>query len=109
ELPYMALQTGERLEFDDFYKEMPFLHAPPVRSVCSGPVTYIGQEETGKDLADFRASLAEADVQPADAFFCELAPGWLEHFFHNEYYPDDEAYLLALADAMKHEYRAIVD
>jgi methionine synthase II (cobalamin-independent) len=33
----------------------------------------------------------------------------LEHFFHNEYYPADEQYLFALADAMKHEYKAIVD
>ena len=40
---------------------------------------------------------------------CVLAPGWLEHFFHNEYYPNDEEYLFALADAMKHEYKAIVD
>ncbi len=38
-----------------------------------------------------------------------LAPGWLEHFFHNEYYPNDEEYIFALADAMKHEYKAIVD
>ena len=40
---------------------------------------------------------------------CVLAPGWLEHFFHNEYYSNDEQYLFALADAMKHEYKAIVD
>ena len=40
---------------------------------------------------------------------CVLAPGWLEHFFHNEHYPNDEEYIFALADAMKHEYKAIVD
>jgi len=40
---------------------------------------------------------------------CVLAPGWLEHFFYNEYYPDDRAYLFALADAIHEEYKAIVD
>src|SRR5437016_657588 len=40
---------------------------------------------------------------------CVLAPGWLEHFFYNEYYRTDEEYLFALADAIKHEYKAIVD
>ena len=40
---------------------------------------------------------------------CVLAPGWLEHFFHNEYYANDEQYFFALADAMKHEYKAVVD
>jgi 5-methyltetrahydropteroyltriglutamate--homocysteine methyltransferase len=40
---------------------------------------------------------------------CVLAPGWLEHFFFNEHYKTDEEYLFALADAIGHEYRAIVD
>jgi 5-methyltetrahydropteroyltriglutamate--homocysteine methyltransferase len=40
---------------------------------------------------------------------CALAPGWLEHFFHNEYYRNDEEYVFALADAFRHEYKAIVD
>jgi 5-methyltetrahydropteroyltriglutamate--homocysteine methyltransferase len=40
---------------------------------------------------------------------CVLAPGWLEHFFYNEHYKTDEEYLFALADAMKHEYKAVVD
>jgi methionine synthase II (cobalamin-independent) len=31
------------------------------------------------------------------------------NFLENDYYPDDEAYVFAVADAMKHEYRAIVD
>jgi len=106
---FMALQTGERLEFADFYKEMPFMATPSERAICAGPITYIGQDEVKKDLADFRSALAEANVQPEEMFMCELAPGWLEHFFHNEHYSNDEEYLFALADAIKHEYKAIVD
>jgi len=109
EAAYMSLQTGERLEFAEFYKEMPFLPTPKERAVCSGPIRYIGQEEVKHDLEFFRAALKEAGVNPPETFMCVLAPGWLEHFFYNEYYATDEEYLFALADAMKHEYKAVVD
>jgi 5-methyltetrahydropteroyltriglutamate--homocysteine methyltransferase len=109
EPPFMALATGERLEFAEFYKDLTFMASSGEKAVCSGPIAYTGQEEVKQDLATFRAALAEANVQPEETFMCELAPGWLEHFFHNEHYPNDEAYLFALADAMKHEYKAIVD
>ena len=38
-----------------------------------------------------------------------IAPGTLEHWMKNEYYPTDEAYLFAIADAMHEEYKAIVE
>jgi 5-methyltetrahydropteroyltriglutamate--homocysteine methyltransferase len=109
EAPFMAMETNERIEFADFYKEMQFLPAPPVRAVCSGPVNYIGKDEVQRDIQLFKAALAKADVKTEEAFMCVLAPGWLEHFFYNEYYKTDEEYLFALADAIKHEYKAIVD
>ncbi len=109
EAPFMALQTGERIEFADFYEDLNFLASPGERVVCSGPIKYIGQEEVKRDLQEFRAALAEANVQPEDTFMCVLAPGWLEHFFYNEHYANDEEYLFALADAIKDEYKAIVD
>jgi 5-methyltetrahydropteroyltriglutamate--homocysteine methyltransferase len=109
EAPFMALGTGERIEFAEFYKEMQFMPAAPERVICSGPISYIGQEEVAKDLDLFKATLAEANVKIEEAFMCVLAPGWLEHFFYNEHYSDDEEYLFALAEAIKHEYKAIVD
>jgi len=109
EAPYMALQTNERIEFADFYRDLQFLPAPSDRVVCNGPVKYIGHEEIKKDLALFKSTLTEANVKVEEAFMCVLAPGWLEHFFYNEYYSTDEEYLFALADAIKHEYKAIVD
>jgi 5-methyltetrahydropteroyltriglutamate--homocysteine methyltransferase len=106
---FMTLQTGERLEFADFYKEMPFLPATQDRAICAGPIAYTGHEEVRKDLEFFRAALAESGARPEETFMCVLAPGWLEHFFLNEYYSSDEEYIFALADAMKPEYKAIVD
>jgi 5-methyltetrahydropteroyltriglutamate--homocysteine methyltransferase len=106
---FMALETGERLEFADFYKELPFMQAPQERTVCTGAISYIGQEEVKHDLETFRAALEEAGTRPEETFLCVLAPGWLEHFFLNEYYASDDDYLFALAAAMKHEYKAVVD
>jgi 5-methyltetrahydropteroyltriglutamate--homocysteine methyltransferase len=40
---------------------------------------------------------------------CVLAPGWIEHSLYNEYYKTDQEFLFAIAGAMKHEYKAIVD
>jgi 5-methyltetrahydropteroyltriglutamate--homocysteine methyltransferase len=109
EAPFMALQTGERIEFADFYKELQFMAAPEERAICSGPIQYIGQEEVRKDLEAIRAALAESGVRPSDTFMCVLAPGWLEHFFYNEHYSKEEDYIFALAEAVHHEYKAIVD
>jgi len=106
---FMTLQTGERLEFADFYKELPFMASSPERAVVSDRITYTGGEEVKKDLELFNASLAESGARPEETFMCVLAPGWLEHFFLNEYYGSDEEYIFALADAMKHEYKAVVD
>jgi 5-methyltetrahydropteroyltriglutamate--homocysteine methyltransferase len=106
---YMTLHTGERLEFAEFYKEMPFLPATEQRAIVAGPIASIGQEEFRKDLEVFRAALVESGTTPRETFMCVLAPGWLEHFFLNEYYSSDEEYIFALADAMRPEYKAIVD
>ena len=106
---WMALATGERIEFAEFYRELNWPPAPSERAVCTGPITYIGQEEVRRDVDFFKAALRESNAKVEEAFMCALAPGWLEHFFYNEHYRNDEEYLFALADAMKHEYKAIVD
>jgi 5-methyltetrahydropteroyltriglutamate--homocysteine methyltransferase len=108
ESAWMSLRTGERLEFADFYKELHWVSSSE-RVICGGPVNYIGHEAVGRDIALFKSALNDANLTVDDAFMCALAPGWLEHFFYNEHYPDDERYLFALADAIKHEYKAIVD
>jgi 5-methyltetrahydropteroyltriglutamate--homocysteine methyltransferase len=107
---WMGGNTGERVEFAEFYKSLNFEKLlPPEVTICNGPISYIGEQEVANDLAVFKNALAEAGVRAEETFMCVLAPGWLEHFFHNEHYANDEQYLFALADAMKHEYKAIVD
>jgi 5-methyltetrahydropteroyltriglutamate--homocysteine methyltransferase len=105
---WMSLRTGERLEFADFYKELNWV-TPSERVICSGPLAFIGSDAVHQEIDLFKTALAEAGASAHDAFMCVLSPGWLEHFFHNEHYATDEAFLFALADAMKHEYKAVVD
>jgi len=74
---------------------------------CVAPLKYVGQEALQEDLSNFRAALAGADV--AEAFLPANTPGTIEHWLRNEHYPSDEAFLFAIAAAMREEYKAIVD
>jgi 5-methyltetrahydropteroyltriglutamate--homocysteine methyltransferase len=74
---------------------------------CSGPLKYVGQAAIQQEIATFKAAL---DGQTyAEAFLPAPSPGIVAHTTVNDYYPSDEAYVVALAEAMAEEYRAIVD
>ena len=75
--------------------------------VCSGPIAYQGQAAVQRDIDTFKAALAGEHVE--EAFMPAVAPGTIELQRRNEYYPTDQAYLFAIAEAMREEYRAIVD
>jgi 5-methyltetrahydropteroyltriglutamate--homocysteine methyltransferase len=64
-------------------------------------------EAVQRDIANFRQALEGR--QPADVFMTAVSPGTIAQFLHNAYYPTHEAYIYALADAMRSEYRAIAD
>jgi 5-methyltetrahydropteroyltriglutamate--homocysteine methyltransferase len=106
EPPGMWERTGERLEFAEFYDYLGFRTARQ-RMYFDGPISYIGDEQVQRDIEMAKSGLAGVPVE--EAFMCVLAPGWLEHWMYNEHYKTDEEYLFAIADAMKHEYKAIVD
>jgi len=74
---------------------------------CVEPLKYIGLEEVKSDIDNLKAALQGKQVE--EAFLPAIAPGTMEHWMKNEYYPTNEAYLFAIADAMHEEYKAIVD
>jgi 5-methyltetrahydropteroyltriglutamate--homocysteine methyltransferase len=80
---------------------------PTTEIVCSGPIRYVGQEAVRQDIANFKAALA--GIEGVEAFLPAVAPGTIEHWLRNLYYPSEEAYLEVLADAMHEEYQAITD
>jgi 5-methyltetrahydropteroyltriglutamate--homocysteine methyltransferase len=72
---------------------------------CNGPVSYTGIAELDRDIDNLKQALAGQPHQ--EAFMSAASPGVIAHFLDNEYYPSDEAYLMALADAMKVEYERL--
>jgi 5-methyltetrahydropteroyltriglutamate--homocysteine methyltransferase len=74
---------------------------------CNEPLKYVGHAAVQSEIGNLKAAIE--DMQVAEAFLPAVAPGTMEHWLKNEYYPNDEAYLFALADTMREEYKAIVD
>jgi 5-methyltetrahydropteroyltriglutamate--homocysteine methyltransferase len=74
--------------------------------VCHGPITYQGQADVQRDIADMKAAMAAAGAE--DGFLNAVAPGSAARF-GNAYYADDDEMLWACADAMREEYTAIID
>jgi 5-methyltetrahydropteroyltriglutamate--homocysteine methyltransferase len=71
---------------------------------CTGPISYRGQAAVQADIANLKAALEGTRVE--EAFMPSLGPRSLGK---NEYYPSDEEYLEAMAEAMREEYLAIID
>ncbi len=79
---------------------------PATGPVCVGPLTYIGQAAIGAEIANLQAALGAAGV--AEGFITAVAPG-SAYRIGNRFYQSDEEFLYACAEAMREEYRAIVD
>jgi 5-methyltetrahydropteroyltriglutamate--homocysteine methyltransferase len=76
------------------------------RPMCVGEVKSKGQGELEKDIANLQAAMAAHGVERG--FMNAASPGVISLFLQNDFYPTREAYLAALADAMKAEYETIV-
>jgi 5-methyltetrahydropteroyltriglutamate--homocysteine methyltransferase len=94
--------------FPEYYGEYLPRAMPPAAppSVCRGPIAYQGQALLQRDLASFKAALRGVDV--AEAFVPAIAPAMVGRG-QNQYYATEEAYVFAIAEALKIEYHAIVD
>ncbi len=73
---------------------------------CNGEVRVKDTSELETELSDFRAAVDAA--KPPYAFLAAASPGVVSVFQRNEYYPTEDAYVEAVAEAMRHEYEAIV-
>ncbi|WP_299691670.1 cobalamin-independent methionine synthase II family protein [uncultured Tateyamaria sp.] len=95
-------------QFPSFLKRLADDGGTPqyARPMCTGPVTSKGQGELEKDIANLKAAMAAHGV--ARGFMNAASPGVISLFLQNDHYPTRDAYLAALADAMKAEYETIV-
>jgi 5-methyltetrahydropteroyltriglutamate--homocysteine methyltransferase len=77
------------------------------RASCIGPVAVKDLEPLKTDIDNMRSAMAASGV--AEGFMNSASPGLITAFQPNAYYETHEAYVWALSDAMRQEYRMIVD
>lgn len=101
------LAPGDLADYPEFGSRL--LGDSPVaklkRPACNAPVKYADRSALDLEIANLKA--AAAQVKAADVFMSAASPGVISIFLPNQYYPTHEAYLAALADAMRVEYQAI--
>ena len=105
----------DRKVFQEFYEE--YDRIQPFRTVngsqwtdvvCNAVVTYTGQSAVQMDIDNLNAACGSGGgVQ--EAFITAVAPGSIIMRRINRFYPDEQAFLFAIADAIRTEYKAIID
>jgi 5-methyltetrahydropteroyltriglutamate--homocysteine methyltransferase len=111
--PPLIARGADREAFADFYREATergtLFYAPSgqiaprrLRWVCTGPIRYRGQDAVSREI-----ELLKAAEPGEDAFLTSTAPASLEVYRDNAHYESDEAYLYALAEALREEYELI--
>jgi 5-methyltetrahydropteroyltriglutamate--homocysteine methyltransferase len=103
--------TLPSIDVDEFpeWTEMARQFAPPFqrRPACTGPIAWKDWPAMEQDLRTLREATRVAGVD--EVFMTSPSPGQIGRFLPNRYYASDDAYLAAVADVMRREYRAIVD
>jgi 5-methyltetrahydropteroyltriglutamate--homocysteine methyltransferase len=74
---------------------------------CDGPISVRDPGAAQADTEHLRAALAATPAHVTDAFMSAASPGVVSLFFRNDHYPSHEAYVFAIAEAMRHEYETI--
>jgi len=75
--------------------------------VCTCPISYKGQTALQTDIDNLTAALQ--GLQAEEAFMPAISPTNIAGPRPNAYYPTQEAYLYAIADAMREEYHGIIE
>jgi 5-methyltetrahydropteroyltriglutamate--homocysteine methyltransferase len=98
--------SREGLSFPEFYAET-HVASRHTHMVCTGPITYKGHVHLRRDIDNLKAALKGAKVE--EVFMPAISPSNIEDWQRNAYYKTQEEYVFAIADAMREEYKAIVE
>jgi 5-methyltetrahydropteroyltriglutamate--homocysteine methyltransferase len=105
-----AARRRDRVRFAEAYADREsgvFMGPRPTTGpVCVGPLSYIGQDAIRTDIENFKTALTAAGVE--EGFMTSVAPG-SAYRIPNQHYKNDEEFLYAWAEAMREEYKAIVE
>jgi 5-methyltetrahydropteroyltriglutamate--homocysteine methyltransferase len=97
--------SREAISFPEFYDAI-HVGSRQNRMICTGPVTYKGHAQLQRDIANLKSALNGAKVE---AFMPAISPSNVEEWQRNAYYKTQEEYVVAIAEALREEYKAIVD
>jgi 5-methyltetrahydropteroyltriglutamate--homocysteine methyltransferase len=100
----------DRERFRGFFtgnEELPPALTGAPAEVCVGPIKYIGQDQVARDIANLTA--AAGNLHGQEVFCTSVAPASTAYQGENEYYPTDEEYVYAIAEALRDEYLAIYE
>jgi 5-methyltetrahydropteroyltriglutamate--homocysteine methyltransferase len=108
--------SRDMLVYKDFYNDMferlaggavsSPLHLP--RTVVTGPLRLKTLKPFADDIRQFKEVLEEQGTE-AEAFYCVMAPEWLEEFVWNEYYTTDDDFVVALTEVMAPIFKLVTD
>jgi len=100
---------ADRTKFAEFYAELDSNEAvaTTTEAICVGPIKYTGQAELQRDIDNFKAALKGVELE--EAFLPVAAPASVIPDRKNEYYKSDSELQAAIAEAMRTEYKMIVD
>jgi 5-methyltetrahydropteroyltriglutamate--homocysteine methyltransferase len=109
--------SKERKDFAEFYASEASAAASAARQTgsstaqlygltCTGPVKYVGHAAIKRDIDNLAAAVGATRVE--EAFVTAVSPATLQ-ILPNAYYKSAEDYTIALAEAIREEYKAIVD
>jgi len=102
-----SLQYRDLVDFPEMAKRV---FGDPGRSrrktpACTGPISLRDPAAAQVDVDNLKSALGSAEV--ADVFMSAASPGVISLFFRDDHYASHEAYLFAIADAMRHEYETV--
>lgn len=105
----MGIGGRDALQFPDYYKNVlennPFVNVIRIApQFCVGAIAYVGQDKVKRDIANLKAAMQAAG---ADEGFLPASSPIPAH--PNEHYKSEEDYVTAYGEAMREEYKAIVD
>jgi 5-methyltetrahydropteroyltriglutamate--homocysteine methyltransferase len=106
--PPAAPAWGDFARFADFYGEMfPKEQYQERPFPCTGPISYTGHAALERDIANLTSGVAAANAHAG--FLPVVAPASATALSPNHYYKTDEEYIYAMAEALRVEYKTILD
>jgi len=101
------IDTREKRSFPEFYAPHGHSGSRPPPMLCTGPVKYIGRKALETDIANLKAALRGQSV--VDVFMPAVSPGQVVRYHVNKHYKTADDFLLAVGEALREEYKAIID